>query len=82
MSKQILYVENDAEDVILIERALQRDGIKVDFRVVATAELAIARLTAATPSRNQPGIKLPDVLILDLRLRNSDGLEIKVASPA
>jgi CheY-like chemotaxis protein len=76
VQKQILYVENDAEDVILIERALQRASIKVDFRVVATAELAIARLNAAAPSRGRPGIKLPDVVILDLNLRTSDGLDI------
>lgn len=73
MKKQILLVDDEAEIRELLSQFLQRNGYEVSH--VGTAIEALARVKAAAP----------DLVISDLQLEHSDGMEmiarIKEISP-
>jgi DNA-binding response OmpR family regulator len=73
MKKQILIVDDEVEIRELLSQFLQRSGFDVNH--VGTASEALARVKTAAP----------DLVISDLQLEHSDGLEmiarIKEISP-
>lgn len=68
MRKNILLVEDNPDDEALTLRALGRAAVPADIEVVRDGAEALARL--ATTSR------LPDVVLLDLKLPKLSGIDV------
>ena len=73
MSKSILLVEDNPEDVRLTKRALTRNNITNELVVLTDGVEALEYLVKA--SHAEPGA-LPTVILLDLKLPRMDGLEL------
>jgi CheY-like chemotaxis protein len=74
MSKAILLVEDNDDDVQLTRRALRRNNIANELIVLGDGAAALNYLKAAAdPAR---GISLPTLILLDLKLPKLDGLEL------
>jgi two-component system response regulator len=74
MSKAILLVEDNDDDVQLTRRALQRNNIANELMVLGDGAAALSYLRmAADPAH---GISLPTLILLDLKLPKLDGLEL------
>ena len=68
--KVILLVEDTPTDEELTARALKNSGVAVSVVVARDGEEALTHLLADEPS------KLPDLVMLDLKLPKVDGLEV------
>ncbi len=72
--KVILLVEDDANDVVLTERAFQRANVANELHVVRDGAEAVAYLLG-TPGGPGPR-PLPAVVLLDLKLPKIEGHEV------
>jgi CheY-like chemotaxis protein len=71
--KHILLVEDNPDDVFLLQAAIRRAGVPVDFSVVTDGEEAIEWLSR---NINQASQSLPDLLITDLKMPRKNGFEL------
>ncbi len=71
--KLILLVEDNPDDEALAMRALTRTNVANDVVVARDGAEALARLFAEDGSEL---VRLPDVILLDLKLPKVDGLEV------
>src|SRR3569832_1045037 len=72
MSKQaILLVEDDEDAALLTTRALRKINLANEIVVVNDGALALDYLFAARDAR-----ELPEIVLLDLKLRQINGLEV------
>ncbi len=69
----ILLVEDDDDAVVLIQRLLKRAGIGNPVDVARDGEQAISFLQACVDG---PGLPLPGLVLLDLKLPRTDGFEV------
>ena len=78
MSKNdyILLVEDDANDVLLIQRAFQKAGIQQTLKTVRDGEQAVAYLSGRGTYANRERFPLPFLVLLDLRMPGMDGFEV------
>lgn len=76
VTPSILLVEDDADDVLLIERAFEKAQINANVERVADGEAAIAYLSQKEPYKIENGYSLPLLVLLDLRLPRYSGLEV------
>jgi CheY-like chemotaxis protein len=72
----ILLVEDDANDVLLIQRAFQKSGLRHVLRVVRDGEQAIAYLTGNGIYANRERFPLPFLVLLDLKMPGTDGFGV------
>ncbi len=72
----ILLVEDDANDVILIQRALQKAKILNPLQVVGDGEEAIAYFQGKGEFADRNRFPLPVLLLLDLKLPRVNGFEV------
>jgi CheY-like chemotaxis protein len=72
----ILYVEDDPNDVLLVERALKKSGTHVRFNAVADGDKALAYLSGADDFANREKFPLPQVVLLDLKMPRKSGFEV------
>jgi CheY-like chemotaxis protein len=72
----ILLVEDDANDVVLIQRAFQRARIVNPVHVAEDGEAAIAYLSGQEPFADRDRHPLPVLMLLDLKLPRKSGLEV------
>jgi CheY-like chemotaxis protein len=74
--QSILYAEDDANDVFLMERAFTKLNIPNPLRVVPDGKLAVAYLSGAAPYQNREEYPVPCLLLLDLSMPGLHGLEV------
>ncbi len=72
----ILLAEDDANDVLLIQRAFQKAGIKDLLKVVRDGEQAIEYLAGRGLYANRERYPFPFLLLLDLKMPGTDGFEV------
>jgi two-component system response regulator len=65
----VLLVEDSDDDVELTLRAFRRAGLRTRVEVARDGAAALDRLL-------EPGVELPAVVLLDLKLPKRDGLEV------
>src|SRR5258705_2201153 len=70
----ILLVEDSADDVFLIRRALKKAGFQNPVHVVCNGKEAMAYLNGEGNSANRQFFPLPSLVLLDLRLPDLSGL--------
>ena len=66
----ILSAEDDLDDQFAIKKAIEESGIEASINFVSDGKALLEKLT------EQYGDKLPDILLLDLKLPILDGLEV------
>ncbi len=72
----ILLVEDDANDVLLIERAFQKAGLGDRLRVARDGQEAILYLSGQGRFANRKEFPLPFLVLLDLKMPGTDGFEV------
>jgi CheY-like chemotaxis protein len=72
----LLFSDDNADDLLYCEKALRREGIHGDLRVVPANEEAFRWLQGQPPYNNRNAFPFPDVLVLDLKAGELDGREL------
>lgn len=72
----ILLVEDEADDILLIQRALSTANLVNPLRIVRDGEEAIAYLSGLGDFADRARYPLPSLLLLDLKLPRKSGLEV------
>ena len=72
----ILLVEDDPNDVLLIQRAFQKAGLRNALKVVRDGEQAIDYLSGKGNYNQRDRFPLPFLLLLDLKMPGTDGFEV------
>lgn len=75
-SYSILLVEDDANDILLIQRAFRQVNLVHPIRIVQDGAAAIAYLAGEDPYRDRDHYPLPHLILLDLKLPRRSGLEV------
>lgn len=79
MKKNVLWVEDDPNDVFLIQRAWKQAGeipVSFHFRIIDNGEEAIDYLSGAHRYARRDLYPLPAFVLLDLKLPRASGFEI------
>ena len=72
----ILLAEDDPNDVLLIQRAFQKAGMKDTLKVVRDGEQAIEYLAGRGIYASRDKYPFPYLLLLDLKMPGTDGFEV------
>lgn len=75
-SRVILLVEDNPNDVELTLRAFEKSNTSDEIVVVPDGEQAIHYLFSTGPHANRNPAKMPDVVLLDMKLPKVDGLGV------
>ena len=76
MARHLLLVEDEENDVILFQRAVDRSGLKLSMSVVQDGQDAIDYLSGVGPYADRQRYPLPSLVLLDLNLPRVKGLEV------
>lgn len=74
--KPVLLAEDNANDVLLIRRALRDSRARNPLHVVQDGEETIQYLAGEGPYADRKTYPLPALLLLDLKMPRKDGLEV------
>lgn len=72
----ILLVEDNADDVLFIRRAIERSGIRVPVGVVRDGDAAVRYLGGEGEFSDRGLHPVPTLVLLDLKLPRRSGLEV------
>jgi CheY-like chemotaxis protein len=72
----ILHVEDDPNDVLLVNRAIQKANSLMVVRSVNDGDQALAYLSGAESFSNREEHPLPHLVLLDLKMPRKSGLEV------
>ena len=72
----ILLAEYDPNDVLLIQRAFQRNHVANPVQVVRDGEEALAYLSGQAPFADRERHPLPVLMLMDLKMPRKSGLEV------
>ncbi len=75
MSKPVLWVEDDENDVFLIGRAIRKAGL-AQPNLVRDGVEAVAYLSGAGPYVDRDAHPFPSIVLLDLKLPKMSGFEV------
>ena len=75
MSFTLLWVEDNPDDVLLGERALQKAGFE-KIRIARDGEEAIAYLSGTDAFADRARFPMPSLVLLDLKLPRKSGMEV------
>jgi CheY-like chemotaxis protein len=74
--KNILYAEDNPDDVFILKLAFKRAGITQMVRSIDDGEDAIAWLRGEGDFANRQQYPLPDLLLLDLKMPRKSGFDV------
>jgi len=74
--QQILLAEDDPNDVLLIQRAFQKAGLKHALKVVRDGGQAIEYLSGRGVYADRTKYPMPYLVLLDLKMPGTDGFEV------
>jgi len=72
----ILLAEDREDDIILVQRAFERTGIRNPLFVVRDGEEAINYLSGTFPFSDRGRFPVPALLLLDLKMPGADGFDV------
>ena len=72
----ILLAEDDPNDVLLIQRAFQRNLVANPVQVVRDGDEAVAYLSGQAPFADRERHPLPVLMLMDLKMPRKSGLEV------
>ncbi len=72
----ILVVEDNAEEVILLQRALKKTSANIFVQFVLNGEEAIEYLSGADRFHDRDNFPEPDLVIMDLKMPRKGGFEV------
>jgi len=72
----ILVVEDSPEDRLLIQRAIEANGVLAELRMVTSGEAAIAYLKGEGQFADRAQYQYPSFLITDLKMPRGDGFSL------
>jgi CheY-like chemotaxis protein len=75
-SEFILLVEDDPNDVLLIQRAFQKAGMRDILKVVGDGAQAVEYLEGKGPYADRAHYPLPYLLLLDLKMPGTNGFNV------
>lgn len=75
MTQALLWIEDDPNDILLGERALQKSGLPKSI-IVRDGEEAIAYLAGVAPYEDRTQFPLPSLILSDLKLPRVSGFEV------
>lgn len=73
-SSDVLYVEDDTNNVVLFDLACQRAGVSFRLSIVGDGDEAVQRLSA--DGLGETSATLPALVLLDLNLPGKSGFEV------
>lgn len=74
--KNILYAEDNPDDVIILKISFKRAGLNPTLNCVDDGEDAIAWLNGNGIYADRAAYPLPDILILDLKMPKKSGFDV------
>ena len=72
----ILLVDDDANDILLIQRAFQKAGFRDNLKVVRDGEQAIRYLSGQDEYADRQKCPMPFLVLLDLKMPGMDGFDV------
>lgn len=72
----ILHVEDDPNDVLLVNRAIQKSNAAMIVRSVTDGDQALAYLAGRESFSDRQEYPLPHLVLLDLKMPRKSGLEV------
>src|SRR5688572_30658149 len=75
MSHTMLWVEDDADDVLLIGRAIRKAGLAAPF-LVGDGREAVEYLSGSGKYADRLAHPFPSIILLDLKLPKMSGFEV------
>jgi CheY-like chemotaxis protein len=72
----ILHVEDDANDVLLVQRAVRKLNVATRIQSVPDGDRAIAYLSGSDEFTDRDKFPLPNLVLLDLKMPRKSGLEV------
>jgi CheY-like chemotaxis protein len=72
----ILVVEDNADEVLLMQRAFKRAGLDISVRFVVNGDEAIDYLSGLERFRDRAAFPEPDLVIMDLKMPRKSGFEL------
>ena len=76
MTQIILYVEDDENDVLLLQHAINKAGYMLPMQVATDGQHAIDYLSGKGQFANRSEFPIPWLVLLDLKLPYIPGLEV------
>lgn len=76
LSKTILVVEDDRNDLLLLERAFRQTNFNQPLQVVTHGDSAIEYLEGVGAYRDRKRHPIPNLVLLDLKLPGKSGFEV------
>jgi CheY-like chemotaxis protein len=74
--QRVLLVEDNADDVVLIQRAFRKANLFAPLTVLGDGEAAIRYLAGEAEYGQRARFPVPALVLLDLKLPRKNGLEI------
>ncbi len=72
-NQYILLAEDDGNDVLLIQRAFQKAGLRETLKIARDGQEAIEYLGGEGAYANREKYPMPFLLLLDLKMPGTDG---------
>ena len=72
-NKLLILIEDDANDVLLFQKAISKSGLNVKLIVLRDGEKAISYLSDENEDNKAEN---PDLILLDLKLPRKSGFEV------